>query len=92
MLFRSDTFDATGSEISSLPLGSVGLEGADAVSDSGGASLELAEDWPSARAAAKISATDIFFFSAMNHLHPVAPQCAQTGGTPSRTRAINKRF
>jgi|TARA_B100000085_G_scaffold276795_1_gene296387 hypothetical protein len=87
----ADTFDATGSETFPSPLGSVGLEGADAVSDSGGASLELAEDWPSARAAAKISATDIFFFSAMNHLHPVAPQCAQTGGTPSRTRAINKR-
>ena len=59
----ADTFEATGSETFPSPLGSVGLEGADAVSDSGGASLELAEDWPSARRSQNFRHGHLFLFS-----------------------------
>jgi hypothetical protein len=89
-LGRSDDPEVLG--VLSTPLTSAGLKSADA--PSGVAAGFSASDTGclSALAAANMSATDIFFFSAMEHPHPTATHLPCTSGTTRRSREINERF
>jgi len=93
-LGRSDdpVFEATGSGVVSETLDSTGLESTDVTSSSAAGFSVLGADCLSALAAARMSATDIFFFSAIKHPHPTATRHPCTSGTTPSTREINERF